>query len=87
MVEHGQTSGSRRHHRLVRGLVVEPLDQVDLGAHPDHRTRRGVGHGPDDGVGGAHLVGHLDHVVGALGVDHHDAAGVLGPEGRRRGRA
>ena len=41
---------------------------------------RGVD-GPDDGVGRADDVGQLDDVVGALGVDHDDPVGVLGPEG------
>ena len=45
---------------------------------PDGRRR----HRPDDGVGRTRHVGQLHHVVGALGVDHHDPVGVLGPEGR-----
>ena len=39
------------------------------------------GHGPDDGVGRARDVAQLDHLVRALGVDHDDPVGVLGPEG------
>ena len=37
---------------------------------------------PDDGVGRADLVGQLDHLVGALGVDRTMPVGVLGPERR-----
>ena len=88
--EHGRARAHQRvegDHRLVRGLVVEPLDQVDLGADADDRPGRGLGHGPDDVVGGADQVGGLDHVVGALGMGDHDAVGVLGPEGVDVGRA
>ena len=35
----------------------------------------------DDGVGRTDDVTELDHLVGALGMDHDDAVGVLGPEG------
>ena len=81
MVEHGHTSGSSdttvlsgcsSSSRLTRWISVPtPID----------RARPGLVDGPDDDVGRPHLVGHLHHVVGALGVDEHDAVGVLGPEG------
>ena len=41
---------------------------------------RGVD-GADDRVGRAGDVAELDHLVRGLGVDHHDAVGVLGAEG------
>ena len=81
MVEQGQTSGSRQttvlsgdssSRRLTRWIsVATPM--TDAGG-------RGVD-GADDGVGRADEVAELDHLVGALGVDHDDAVGVLGPEG------
>ena len=78
----GADEGVQADDGLVGRLVVEALDQVDLGGHADHRPGRGRRHAADQVVGRAHQVGHLHHVVGALGVHHHDAVGVLGPEGR-----
>ena len=90
MVEHGHTRGSREttvlsgvssSSRLTRWISV-PTPMTEPGGR--------LGHGPDDGVGRADLVGQLDHLVGALGVDHDDPVGVLGPEGvdvRRAGTA
>ncbi len=81
MVEHGHTRGSSdttvlsgcsSSSRFTRWISV-PTPMTEPG--------RRLVHGPDDEVGGPHLVGHLDHVVGAFGVDEHEAAGVLGPEG------
>ncbi len=67
MVEQGHTSGSSdttvlsgvsSSSRLTRWISV-PTPMTE----PDGR----LGHGPDDEVGGPDLVGHLHHLVGALG--------------------
>ena len=87
MVEQGQTSGSREttvlsgvssSSRLTRWISV-PTPITDPGGR--------LGHRPDDEVGRTDLVGHLDHLVGALGMDDDDPVGVLGPEGVDVGRA
>jgi hypothetical protein len=73
MVEQGQTSGSSE-TTSCRVLVVQPLDQMDLGADPEDGPGRSFD-GPDDEVGRTHPVGQLDHLVGALGVDDDDPVG------------
>ena len=80
IVEHGHTSGSSETIVLSGRLVVEAVDEVDLGADRDDRADRGRLDRSDDVVGGADLVGERADVVGALGVHDHDAVGVLGPE-------
>ena len=82
IVVHGQTERVEAHDRPVRVLVGEPLDEVDLGGRCRSPTRRGGGHAPDDDVGRPDEVRDLDDLVGALGVDHDDPVGVLGPERR-----
>ena len=42
MVEHGQISGSSDTIVLSGVSSFEPVDQVDLGAHADHRACRGL---------------------------------------------
>ena len=77
IVEQGQTSGSSELISRSRVLVRQPMDEVDLGRDADRGAcRRGVDVA-DDRVGGADLVGELDDLVGALGVDEHHPAGVL----------
>ena len=61
---------------LVRHLFVQPVDQVDLGAHRVHAGRP-VAHIIDDVLRGAHRVGGVDDRLGTLGMHHHAAAGVL----------
>ena len=81
IVEHGQTSGSR--HVTVLSGCSSPsrLTRWISVATPSTDAGRGGGDDADDVVGRADLVGQLDDVVGALGVDDDDAVGVLGPEG------
>ena len=82
--EHGRARADQRVERLdrlSRVLGGQPLHQVDLGGDGEDRAGGGPFDRPDDVVGRPDLVGQLDHLVAALGVDDDDAVGVLGPEG------
>ncbi len=81
MVEHGQTSGSSEttvlsgvssSSRFTRWISVPTPMTEPLGASATARMMKSV---EPTWSAASH------HVVGALGVDHHDPAGVLGPEG------
>jgi hypothetical protein len=82
MVEQGQTSGSRQTTVLSGDSSSSRLTKWISVATPMTEPARCRRHAADQGVGRAGEIGHLHHVVGALGMDHDDPTGVLGPESR-----
>ncbi len=81
--EHRRARADERVERddgQVGVLAGEPVDEVDLRADGDRGAGGRGRDGPDDVVRRADLIGHLDDLVGALGMHDDDAVRMLGTE-------
>ena len=79
MVEHGQMSGSSE-TTVVSGCSASRRCTRWISVPTPMTDPEGGVDGLDDEVGRSDLVGQLADLAAALGVGHHDAVRVLGPE-------